>query len=87
MDRVADVVEDWWDTHLVVEDLHAVRYSRLVWWLGPQNHPVLQMACYAKFGPQYLAVVVPKGTGGGTCCDRRGHVKAKQFHVNDVSVG
>jgi hypothetical protein len=35
VDRVAGAVEDWWYTCLVMEDTHAVRYSRQVWWFGP----------------------------------------------------
>jgi hypothetical protein len=31
VDRVAGVVEDRWDTRLVMEEAHAVRYS---WWFG-----------------------------------------------------
>ena len=71
VDRVASVVEDWWNTRLVVEDPHAVRYSRWVWWFGPQNS----------------AVTVPEGTGGCTRRDRGGCIKAKQLRVKDVAVG
>jgi hypothetical protein len=81
------VVEDWWDTRLIVEDMHEVRCSRQVWWFGPQNHPALQMLGFAEFGPQNSAVAVLEGTGGGTWRDRRGCVKAKQLRVKDVVVG
>jgi hypothetical protein len=57
VDRVAGVVEDWWDTRLIVEDMHEVWFSRQVWWFGPQNHPSLWMAGFAEFGPQNSAVV------------------------------
>jgi hypothetical protein len=52
VDRVAGVVKDWWDTHLIVEDVHEVRCSWQVWWFRPQNHPALQMVGFAEFGPQ-----------------------------------
>jgi hypothetical protein len=87
VDRVAGVVKDWWDTHLIVEDMHEVRCSWQVWWFRPQNHPALQMVGFAEFGPQNSAVVVPEGSGGGTRCDRGGCVKAKQLRVKDVAVG
>jgi hypothetical protein len=53
---------------------------------GPQNHPALRMASFAEFGSQNSAAV-PDGTGGGTWCDHRGCVKAKQLQVKDVVVG
>jgi hypothetical protein len=56
VDRVAGVVEDWQDTHLIVEDAHEVQCSRQVWWFGPQNLPSLWMAGFAEFGPQNSAV-------------------------------
>jgi hypothetical protein len=87
VDRVAGTVEDWRDTRLVVEDAHAVWYSRQVWWFGPQNHPALWMPGFAEFGPQNSATAVPEGTGGGMWCDHRGCVKVKQLHVKDVTVG
>ena len=77
MDRVAGMVEYWWDTRLIVKDVHEVRCSRQVWWFGSQNHPVLQIAGFAEFGPQNSAVVVPEGTDGGTRHDRGGCIKAK----------
>jgi hypothetical protein len=45
------------------------------------------MPGFAEFGPQNSAMAVPEGTGGGTGCDRRGCVKAKQLRVKDVAVG
>jgi hypothetical protein len=87
VDRVACVVEDWWDTRLIVEDVHEVRCSRQVWWFGLQNHPALRMVGFTEFGPQNSAVAVPEGTGGGTRHDRGGCVKAKQLRVKDVAVG
>jgi hypothetical protein len=42
-----------------MEDMHEVRCSRQVWWFGPQNHPALQMAGFAEFGPQNSAAAVP----------------------------
>jgi hypothetical protein len=87
VDRDTGVVEDWRDTRLIVEDVHEVRCSWLVWWFGPQNHLALWMAGFAEFGPQNSAVVVPEGTGGGTRRDRGGCVKAKQLRVKDVAVG
>jgi hypothetical protein len=86
VDRVADWVEDWRDTRLIVEDVHEVRCSRQIWWFGPQNHPALRMAGFAEFGPQNSAMAVPEGTGGGTRRDRGGCVKAKQLRVKDVVV-
>jgi hypothetical protein len=51
---------------VVVEDAHVVRYSRRVWWFEPQNHPELQMAGFAEFGPQNSVAVVLEGAGGCT---------------------
>jgi hypothetical protein len=85
VDRVASTVKDWWDTRLVVEDTHAVRDSRRVWWFGPQNHPT-GMASLAEFGPENSVAVVLKGIGGGTWHEREGCVKAKQLCVKDVSI-
>jgi hypothetical protein len=87
LDRVADVVEDWWDTRLIVEDVHEVQCSRHVWWFGPQNHPALWMVGFAEFGAQNSTVAVLERTGGGTQRDRGGCVKAKQLRVKDVVVG
>jgi hypothetical protein len=87
VDRVAGMVEYWWDTRLIVKDVHEVRCSRQVWWFESQNHPVLRMAGFAEFGPQNSAVAVPKGTGGGTRHVRGGCIKAKQLRVKDVVVG
>ena len=87
MDHIAGVVEDWRDTRLIVEDVHKVRCSRHVWWFGHQNHPALQMADFAEFGPQNSAVAVPEGTDGGTLRDRGGCVNSKQLRVKDVAVG
>jgi hypothetical protein len=87
VDRVADMVRDWRDTRLVVEDVHKERCSRHVWWFGPQKHPTLRMVGFAKFGPQDSAEAVLEGTGGGTWHDRIGCVKAKQLRVKDVVVG
>jgi hypothetical protein len=87
VDRVVGMVEDWRDTRLIVENVHEVRCSRQVWWFGPQNHPALQMAGFAEFGPQNSAVAVTEGTGGGTCHDHGGCAKAKQLRVKDVAVG
>jgi hypothetical protein len=87
VDRVAGMVEDWRDTRLIVKDVHEVRCSRQVWCFGSQNHPALRMAGFAEFGPQNSAVVVPKGTGGGTRYDRGGCIKAKQLRVKDMVVG
>jgi hypothetical protein len=84
--RVANVVKDWRDTRLIVEDAHVVRYSRHVWWFGPQNHQVRRMVGFAEFGPQNSVVAVPKGSGSSTWRDRRGCVKAKQLLVKDVVV-
>jgi hypothetical protein len=84
VDRVAGMVEDWWDTRLIVEDVHEVRCSRQVWWFGPQNHPALG---FAEFGPQNSAVAVPEGTCDGTRRDRGGCVKVKQLRVKDMAVG
>ena len=87
VDRVADVVDDWRDTRVGVEDAHEVWYSQWVWWFGPQNHPALQMPGFVEFGPQNSAVVVSEGTGGGMRRDRGGCVNAKQLRVKDVAVG
>jgi hypothetical protein len=87
VDRVADVVDDWRDTRVVVEDVHEVWYSQWVWWFGPQNHPALRMVGFAKFGPQNSTTVVLEGTGGGTWHDREACVKATQLRVKDVAVG
>jgi hypothetical protein len=87
VDCVAGVVEDWWDTRLIVDDVHEVRCSRQVLWFGPQNHPALRMLGFVEFGPQNSAVAVPEGTGGGTRRDRGGCVKAKQLRVKDVAIG
>jgi hypothetical protein len=73
--RVASVIEDCRGTRLVMED--AVRYSRQVWWFGPQNHPALRMTGFARFGPQNSAAAVSEGTCGGTWRDHRGCVDAK----------
>jgi hypothetical protein len=70
-----------------VEDVHEVRCSRQVWWFRPQNHPALQMAGFAEFGPQNSTAAVPEGTSGGTWRDHEGCVKAKQLRVKDVAVG
>ena len=74
VDRVADVVKDWRDTRLIVENLHEVRCSRQVWWFGLQNHPVLRMTGFAEFGPQNSAVAVLEGTDGGSGGNRWRHV-------------
>jgi hypothetical protein len=87
VDCVAGMVEDWWDTRLIMEDVHEVWCSRQVWWFGPQNHPALWMAGFAEFGHQNSAVAVPEGTGAGMQRDRGGCVKAKQLRVKDVAVG
>ena len=87
MDCVASMVEDWRDTRLIVNDAHEVRCSRQVWWFGSQNHPVLQIAGFAEFGPQNSAETVPEGIGGGTRHDRGGCIKVKQLRVKDVVVG
>jgi hypothetical protein len=84
VDRVADMVEDWRDMRLIVEDVHEVRCSRQVWWSGPQNHLALQMVGFAEFVPQNSAV--PEGIGGDTRRDRGGCVKAKQLRVKDVAI-
>jgi hypothetical protein len=87
VDHVTGVVEDWRDTRLVVQDAHAVRYSRRVWWFGPQNHPALRMAGFAEFRPQNSAATVPEGTDGGTWHHSEGCVKVKQLCVERVAVG
>jgi hypothetical protein len=87
VDRVAGMVEDWWDTCLVVEDVYKVRCSRRVLWFGPQNHPTLQMVGFAVFGPQNSAAAIPEGTGGSTWRDRGGCVMVKQLRVKVVVVG
>jgi hypothetical protein len=86
VDRVADVVEDWRDTRLMVEDMHEVRCLWQVWWFGPQIHPALWMTGFTEFGPQNSSVAVPEGTGSGTRHDRGGCIKAKQLRVKDVVV-
>jgi hypothetical protein len=86
VDCVAGVVEDLQDMCLVVEDVHKVRCSRQVWWLGPQNHPALRMAGFAEFGPQNSVALVLEGTGCDTWHDRGGCVKAKQLRVKDVAL-
>jgi hypothetical protein len=45
------------------------------------------MVSFAEFGPQNLAVAVLEGTGGGMWHHSEGCVKAKQLHVERVSVG
>jgi hypothetical protein len=89
VDRVAGVVDEWWDMRLIVEDKQEVRCLRQVWWFGPQNHPALRMPGFAEFGPQNsaVAVAVPEGTGGGTWRDHGGCVKAKQLRVKGVAIG
>jgi hypothetical protein len=84
---VVGAVEDWQDMRLVMEDAHAVRDSRRVWWFGPQNHPLLWMPGLCEFRPQNSAAVVLEGTSGGTWLDRQGCVKAKQLRVKDVTIG
>jgi hypothetical protein len=54
---------------LVVEDAHVVRYSRRVWWFGPQNHLALRIASFFEFGRQNSMAAVSEGTGGGTIKD------------------
>jgi hypothetical protein len=87
VDHVSGAVEDWRDTRLVVEDVHAVQNSRRVWSFGPQNHPALRMAGFAEFGPENSVVAVLEGTCGGTWRDHEGCVKAKQLRVKDMAVG
>jgi hypothetical protein len=86
VDRVADVVEDWRDTCLVVEDVHEMRCSLRGW---ASNHPALRMMGFAEFGPQNSASTVPETerTVGGTWRDHRRCVKAKQLRMKDVIVG
>jgi hypothetical protein len=74
------------DTRLVVVE-QAMRYSRRVWWFGPQNHLALRMEGFAEFGPQNSTMMVPKGTDGSTWRDHRGCVKAKVLRVKDMAVG
>jgi hypothetical protein len=87
VDRFDGVVEDWWDTRLIVEDVHEVRCSRQVWWFGPQNQPALRMTGFAEFESQNSAVAVPEGTRGSTRRDCGGCVKAKQLRVKDMAIG
>jgi hypothetical protein len=55
--------------------------------VGPQNHPTLWMAGFAKFGPQNLVAVVSEGTNGGMWHHNEGCVKAKHLHVECMAVG
>jgi hypothetical protein len=57
-----------------MEDAHAVRYSRRVWWFGPQNHPTLRMAGFAEFGPENSAATVLEGISGNMWRDHGGCV-------------
>jgi hypothetical protein len=66
VDRVTSVVEDSQDMCLVIEDAHAVRDSRWLWWFGLQNHPMLRMVGFAEFWLQNSEAVVLEGTDGGT---------------------
>jgi hypothetical protein len=66
VDHVVNAVKDWRDMRLVVEDAHVVRYSRRVWWFGPQNYLALRIASFFEFGRQNSMAAVSEGTGGGT---------------------
>jgi hypothetical protein len=81
VDHVASMVEDWRDTRLVVEDMHAVQDSRWVWWFGPQDYPMLRMSSFIEFGPQKLDGGGFGGNRWRTWHHSEGCVKAKQLPV------
>jgi hypothetical protein len=51
-----------------------------------ETHHVPLMADFAEFGPQNLAVTVPKGIGGTTWHHNGGCFKVKQLRVEHVAV-
>jgi hypothetical protein len=53
--------------------LNAILTAVLVVWSS--NHPVLQMAGFAEFGPQNSVMGVPKGTSGGTWRHSKGALR------------
>jgi hypothetical protein len=52
-----------------------------------QNHPALQMAGFAEFGPHNSATAVLKGTSGSTWRHKEECVKVKHLHVEHVAAG
>jgi hypothetical protein len=81
---VADAVEYWRDTRLVVEDERAMRYS---WRVSTSEQPNAMDDGFAEFGPQNLvATVVLVGISGDTWHHNEGCVKVKQLHVERMAV-
>jgi hypothetical protein len=66
VDHVAGVVEDWWDTHLVMENVHEVRCSRQVGDLGLKTTQRYIWRVLLSLGLKTRVKAVLKGTGGGT---------------------
>jgi hypothetical protein len=50
------------------------------------NHPALEMAGFAEFGPQNSAMTVPERTSGGTWRHSEGCIKVKQLCVERMAV-
>jgi hypothetical protein len=72
---VPRAVEDKGDMRRVAEDAYGVRYSRVVWWVEPQNHWVDDFRVWAsKFGRRF------QGGTDGTWRHRGVCVKAKLSH-------
>jgi hypothetical protein len=80
------MVEDWRDTCLERGGRACGAILMAVWWFGPQNHPALWMAGFAKFGPQNSTVAVPVGISGGTWHYNEGCIKAKKHRVERLVV-